>query len=84
VRERGDGWLAVSGPDAGQLRAMTALRATLPPHQYAVLKVALDAPDVAAADTVLQFARDGGWDEVTFEFGSWDLDGVLSVLDKRC
>lgn len=85
VSRHGDGWLAVSGPDPSQLhavgRTLARLRASTPRPLAAVLKVSLGTPDAALAAEVVDHVAHHGWDEISFEFGAWDLAHVCALLE---
>jgi probable F420-dependent oxidoreductase len=86
VRQRGDGWLAVTGgglaevADAGRLLAR--LRATTPRPLRAIVKVRMGDADVEHVPAVVSQAVADGWDDVCFEFGSWRLDRVCALIDR--
>jgi probable F420-dependent oxidoreductase len=88
VRCHGDGWLAVSGPDPEQLddvgRALVSLRATVDRPLHAVVKIALPIADCRAAVRVVDRIGNHGWQEISFEFGTWNLDDVCGVVDASC
>jgi alkanesulfonate monooxygenase SsuD/methylene tetrahydromethanopterin reductase-like flavin-dependent oxidoreductase (luciferase family) len=84
VRRHRTGWLPVAGPDPARLAELAAALAELRadrPATPAVLKIALDRPDAAAAARIAGRVAGDGWDEVCFEFARWDLDGARAVVD---
>lgn len=85
---RGDGWLAVSSTRPDDLQAANAnwamLRRRSSRKLVGVLKVFIDVPNPDDARRALEDIDAGGWDEVCFEFGTWDLGGVCALIDACC
>jgi probable F420-dependent oxidoreductase len=85
VRTRGDGWLAVSSPDTQRLaslgRALSALRSATNRELHAVVKVGLETPDHRQAIRIIDVIARHSWDEISFEFGSWDLDDACGLVN---
>jgi probable F420-dependent oxidoreductase len=84
VRDRGDGWLAVSGGRGDDLAEVgarwAALRAETDRPLYGVLKVAVDTPDPRRVAELAERIHDSDWDEVCLEFDVWDTDDVCAAL----
>lgn len=95
VRRHGDGWLAVTGDSVKQLdragRQLAELRAAASRPLIGVLKVGMAAATPVRAARLAQLAAETGWDEVSFEFGSWDLADACALIrscgqirERRC
>lgn len=84
VSRHGDGWLAVVGDSAEQLdragRDLADLRAAAGRPLVGVLKVSMSAATPARAARHVRSAAEAGWDEVSFEFGAWDLEDACAVI----
>jgi alkanesulfonate monooxygenase SsuD/methylene tetrahydromethanopterin reductase-like flavin-dependent oxidoreductase (luciferase family) len=85
----GDGWIAVSDGSAGSVTHHSArlnrLRRDASARDlHCVLKVGLPTPDAAHAASVTELAAGAGWDELCFEFGTWDLPAVCATLRAVC
>ena len=84
VRRHGDGWLAVIGDSAEQLdragRHLAELRAAAGRPLVGVLKISMSAAEPARAAQHVRSAAEAGWDEVSFEFGAWDLADACALI----
>jgi alkanesulfonate monooxygenase SsuD/methylene tetrahydromethanopterin reductase-like flavin-dependent oxidoreductase (luciferase family) len=84
---RGDGWLAVVGDSTEELdragRHLAKLRAVAGRPLIGVVKISMSAAEPARAARHVQSAAEDGWDEVSFEFGAWDLADVCALI-RNC
>jgi probable F420-dependent oxidoreductase len=84
ARLRGDGWLPVSPADRAALLALgeklAALRAEASRPLRGVIKVILDEPDPSYGAEFVTWLAGQGWDEITFEFKKWDLEGACDLV----
>jgi probable F420-dependent oxidoreductase len=84
VRRHGDGWLAVVGDSAEQLaragRQLAELRTAAGRPLVGVLKMRMSVAEPARAAQHVQSAAEAGWDEISFEFGAWDLAHACALV----
>lgn len=83
VRRRGAGWIATSSADdlSQASRTLATLRATSSRPLHTVAKIPLPTPDLRQALHLTDLASHHGWDEISFEFGRWDLDDACELLN---